>query len=244
MVFGDSLSSGRKYQSLYNWEVKQVALTRAQKISATMRARKINNFATWRLKAIKSGKIIVDFPPLKRDGDLAELTGVLLGEGHLQKFPRTERLLIFSNSNNPGFIRRYTNLVEKLFKKKTYVYKQGGQNCTRISLYQKGISERLGIPTGARGALSIVVPAWILENRKYVVRYLRGLYEAEGSLSHHEPTSTHKLSFSNMNASMLENVFSLMSWLGFHPHRDAKRVQLSRKEEVRQAVELLQFRRY
>ena len=88
------------------------------------------------------------------------------------------------------------------------------------------------------------VPEWILENRRYVVRYLRGLYEAEGSLSHHEPTCTHKLSFSNMNPTMLENVYNLMSGLGFHPHRDAKRVQLSRKEEVHQAVELLQFRKY
>ncbi len=209
-----------------------------------MKRKKIDNFAAWRRRSIRAGKIIVEFPPLKRDGDLAELVGVLLGDGHLQKFPRTERLLIFSNSNNPGFIRRYTNLVEKLFKKKTYVYKQSGQNCTRISLYQKCISERLGVPTGARGALSITVPEWILENRKYVVRYLRGLYEAEGSLSHHEPTSTHKLSFSNLNASMLENVYTLMVLLGFHPHRDAERVQLSRKEEVRQAVELLQFRKY
>ncbi|MDO8481714.1 MAG: LAGLIDADG family homing endonuclease [bacterium] len=220
------------------------SLTRAQKISATMKRRKIDNFAIWRRNAIKSGKIIVKFPPLKRNGDFAELIGVLLGDGHLQKFPRTERLLIFSNTNNPGFIGRYTELVEKLFKKKTYVYKQSDQNCMRISLYQKCISERLGIPTGARKSLSIKVPKWILDNRRYVVRYLRGLYEAEGSLSHHEPTCTHKLSFSNMNASMLENVYSLMSGLGFHPHRDAKRVQLSRKEEVRQAVELLEFRKY
>jgi len=209
-----------------------------------MKRKKIDNFASWRRKSIESGKIIVVFPPLKRDGNLAELIGVLLGDGHLQKFPRTERLLIFSNSNNPGFIRRYTNLVERLFKKKTYVYKQSGQNCTRISLYQKCISERLGIPTGARGAISITVPEWILENRDYVVRYLRGLYEAEGSLSHHEPTYTHKLNFSNLNATMLENVYELMVSLGFHPSRDAKRVQISRKDEVQRAVELLQFRKY
>ena len=209
-----------------------------------MKRKKIDNFASWRRKSIESGKIIVVFPPLKRGGDLAELMGVLLGDGHLQKFPRTERLLIFSNSNNPGFVRRYTNLVEKLFKKKTYVYKQSGQNCIRISLYQKCISERLGIPTGARGKLALEVPDWILENRDYVVRYLRGLYEAEGSLSHHEPTYTHKLNFSNLNATMLENVYELMVSLGFHPSRDAKRVQISRKDEVQRAVELLQFRKY
>ena len=209
-----------------------------------MKKRKIDNFAGWRRKAIQSGKIVTVFPPFTRSGDLAELIGVLLGDGHIQKFPRTERLLIFSNSNNPGFVKRYTTLVEKLFNKKTYVYQQTGQNCTRISLYQKSISERLEIPTGARGKLALEVPDWILENQDYVVRYLRGLYEAEGSLSHHEPTYTHKLNFSNLNATMLENVYELMVSLGFHPSRDAKRVQISRKEEVRRAVELLQFRKY
>ena len=215
-----------------------------RKISETMKRRKIDNFASWRQASIRSGKIVTVFPPLERSGDLAELIGVLLGDGHIQKFPRTERLLIFSNSNNPGFIKRYKILVEKLFKKKPYVYKQTGQNCQRISLYQKCISERLQVATGARGALFIDIPEWILENRDYVVRYLRGLYEAEGSLSHHEPTYTHKLSFSNLNASMLENVYSLMVSLGFHPSKDTKRVQISRKEEVQQAVELLQFRKY
>ena len=86
-----------------------------------MKRKKIDNFASWRQESIQSGKILTVFSPLKHDGDLAELIGVLLGDGHLQKFPRTERLLIFSNSNNPGFIKRYTSLVEKLFKKKTYV---------------------------------------------------------------------------------------------------------------------------
>jgi DNA-binding transcriptional regulator WhiA len=215
-----------------------------RKISETMKRKKIDNFASWRRESIRSGKIVTVFPPLERNGDLAELIGVLLGDGHIQKFPRTERLLIFSNSNNPGFIKRYKTLVEKLFNKTTYVYQQTGQNCTRISLYQRCISERLDIPSGARGELSLRVPKWILENRDYIVRYLRGLYEAEGSLSHHEPTYTHKLNFSNLNASMLENVYTLMTSLGFHPTRDTKRVQISRKDEVRQVVTLLQFRKY
>ncbi len=88
-----------------------------RKISETMKKKKIDNFAAWRRESIQSGRIIVTFPPLDRNGDLAELIGVLLGDGHLQKFPRTERLLIFSNSNNPGFIKRYTVLVERIFNK-------------------------------------------------------------------------------------------------------------------------------
>ena len=209
-----------------------------------MKRKKIDNFAAYRKKAIRDGRILIHFPPFKKDGDLAELIGVVLGDGHLQKFPRTERLLIFSNTNNQGFVKRYAHLVEKIFNKKPYVYKQTGQNCTRISLYQKAISERLGVPCGARKYLEIKVPRWILAKDEYVVRYLRGLYEAEGSASFHPGTSTHKFNFSNLNQSMLENVYTLMTGLGFYLSRDTKRVQISRKDEVKRAIELLCFRDY
>lgn len=214
------------------------------KISETMRRKKIDNFAAWRLRAIREGKWRTKFPPLKKDGDLAELIGVVLGDGHIERFPRTERLLIFSNSNNKGFVKRYTRLVETIFQKKTYVYEQNGQNCTRISLYEKNISKRLGIPTGSRKDIVVTVPAWILRKRAHVLRYLRGLYEAEGSHSIHLPTSTHKFVFSNTNQSMLKNVVKLLRMLKLSPHDDALRVQLSRKSEVEEAIRLIEFRRY
>src|SRR3989344_3385770 len=215
-----------------------------QKISDTMRRKKLDNFAKWRAEAKVKGLIKSSFPAFRKNGDLAELLGVMLGDGHIQKFPRTERLLIFSNSNNPGFIKRYTKLVEKLFEKEAYVYKQSGTNCVRISLYEKHISKRIGMPTGPRKNLEIEIPAWILKNRSNIKRYLRGLYEAEGSYSVHLPTSTHKLNFANTNQSMLKNVIKLLTVLGFSPHADSKRVQLSRKAEVERAMSLLEFRKY
>lgn len=209
-----------------------------------MRLRKIDNFANWRKEAVKAGLYKINFPPLPQSGDTAELIGVVLGDGHIEKFPRTERLLIFSNSANQGFVKRYSNLVEKLFDKKTYVYKQTGQNCTRISLYEKNISRRLGIPTGSRKDISIIVPPWILKNREFIVRYLRGLYEAEGSASIHTPTYTYKFSFANTNQDLLKIVHMMMSDLGFHPSIDKLRVQVSRREEYFRAIEKLEFRKY
>ncbi len=215
-----------------------------QKTSETMRRKKLDNFARWRTEAKTAGIIRSEFSPFKKDGDFAELLGVMLGDGHIQKFPRTERLLIFSNSNNTGFINRYTELVEKLFSKEPYVYQQTGTNCTRISLYEKYISKRIGMPTGPRKNLVVSVPGWILRSRKHIKRYLRGLYEAEGSYSVHLPTSTHKLNFANTNQSMLKNVVKLLTVLGFSPHWDQCRVQLSKKSEVEQAIRELEFRKY
>lgn len=195
------------------------------------------------MKAI--GKIRSNYPSLKKDGDLAELIGVVLGDGHIGKLPRTEDLTIAANSKNTGFIKRYAGLVKRLFDKEPHFYKAGkNKGCTRIRIYQKEISKRLGIQAGARKNQIIKIPDWIIEDREYLKRYLRGLYEAEGSFSIHKPTCTYKFAFSNLNESLLKNVFEALQVLGFHPHRDYKRVQVSKREEVFKIVDLIKFRKY
>lgn len=118
------------------------------------------------------------------------------------------------------------------------------KNCVRISIYEKFISKRLGIPCGSRKNFNAVIPKWILKDRKQVLAYLRGLYEAEGSFSVHKPTSTYKLFFSNKNGSLLNNVFYLLELLGLHPHKSQYKIQLSRKKEVETLKSWIKFRDY
>ena len=214
------------------------------RISRTMKARKVDNFAKWREKMKSCGLIRSKYPDLVRGGDLAEFIGVVLGDGHMSKFPRTDELTIFSNSNNPGFIKRYAGLMEKIFGKEPYVAKMSRVNCVRIRIYQKNIQKRLGVPYSPRGHRWIEVPGWILNDRRYVVRYLRGLFEAEGSHCVHEKTSTYKVFFTNRNVSMLRNVYMLVKGIGFHPHRSKYQVQLSRKDEVFRFMKEISFRKY
>ncbi len=209
-----------------------------------MKRKKIDNFLSWRNEMKRLGKIRSKYPDFRKDGNLAELIGVIWGDGHIGKFPRTEVLRIFSNASNRGFVNRYANLIEKIFEKKPSVIKRTSANCINITIYQKYISKRLGIPTGAKGHLSVIVPRWIMRKRAHIIRFLRGLYEAEGSFCIHKPTYTYKLFFSNKNAALLENVFRLLKMLKFHPNKSKFKVQISRKEEVFWAKELLGFRVY
>ncbi|OHA78510.1 MAG: hypothetical protein A2V96_02715 [Candidatus Yonathbacteria bacterium RBG_16_43_6] len=215
-----------------------------KKISDTMRLRKIDNFKVWREKMKALGKVKSDYLPLKKNGDLAELIGVILGDGHICKYPRCEELRLISNSNNSGFIERYADIIEKVFKKKPYIISSNQTNSTKIGVYEKLISKRIGIAVGARKDLIITVPEWILKKREYMIRYLRGLYEAEGSFCVHEQTYTHKFLFANRNISMLNNVFELMKRLGFSPHKSKDQIQISKKDEVYRAMEVLSFRDY
>jgi len=186
----------------------------------------------------------ITYPPLQKSGDLAELIGVILGDGYIGKCPRTEDLTIISNSNNQGFVERYSRLVKKFFKKEANIYKRKSSNCTQIRIYQKDISKRLGISAGARKNKKIKIPGWILGNKRYLIRYLRGLYEAEGCFSVHRPTYTFKFLFANQNKSLLKNVYQALKILGFHPHKSKYKIQISKKEEVYKIKDLIKFRQY
>lgn len=215
------------------------------KISRTFKEKRIDNFSKWREKMKKIGKIRSNFPPFKQSRDLAELIGVILGDGHIEEFPRTESLTIVSNSNNQGFIKRYSELVMRLFDKKPHIARTADSiNCTRIRIYQKYISKRLEIPAGNRSKIKIKIPEWIFKEKTFLIRYLRGLYEAEGSFCVHKPTYTYKFLFSNRNKSLLENVYRALKTLDFHPHRSSDKIQISKKEEVYKIKDLLKFRQY
>ena len=191
-----------------------------------------------------SGKIKSVYSPFKQNGDLAELIGMVLGDGHIEKFPRTEGLTIVCSSNKREIIKRYSGLIAKLFNKKPSIGKIGDKNCIRIRIYQKHISKRLTIPMGNKNKINIRVPNWIFKNKDFLIRYLRGLYEAEGSFCIHKPTHTYKLFFSNKNESLLNNVYGALKSLGFHPHKSKYKIQISRKEEVYKVKKLLRFRQY
>ncbi|MFZ2522221.1 MAG: hypothetical protein WAX44_04545 [Minisyncoccia bacterium] len=178
-----------------NWNKGQTKETNLsiKRISDTMKLRKINNFKIWMDRMKAEGKIKSGYPTLKKDGDLAELVGVVLGDGHIYKYDRTEELSIFSNANNPGFIKRYSSLMEKVFSRKPTIKSHSKKTCIRIRIYEKHIQERLGVPFSPRLNKKIIIPGWIFNKRAYMIRYLRGLYEAEGSYSVHKPTYTYKV---------------------------------------------------
>lgn len=209
-----------------------------------MKLRKLDNFKRWRDRAKEQGLIKSSYPELEKNGDLAELIGVVLGDGNITSFPRCECLRIVGSANNPGFAKRYAALVERVLGKRPHMAFRNKSNAINLTVYEKYISKRLRIPTGARGSLKYRLPAWIRKDRAFRIRFLRGLYEAEGSECHHLPTSTHKLFFSNKNKSLLTLVSELVQALGFKTNTSGYIVQVSRQKEVQDLANLLEFRHY
>ena len=209
-----------------------------------MSARHLDNFKLWRDRMKESGKIKSIYPSLKKDGNLAELIGTVLGDGHIYRHPRCDSLRITGDAKKMGFINRSAYLVEAVFDKTPTISKVRRSNAMTVTIYERNISKRLKIPHGSRKDLNYIPPKWISSNRSHTIRFLRGLYEAEGSLCYHPPTSTHKLFFANKNQHLLKLVATLITSLGFTQNTYINKVQVSRKVEVQGLKNLIQFRSY
>lgn len=218
--------------------------SRVKKISATMKEKKINNFQRWKEKMIKDGKILVPQVILTKSYNLAVLIGLILGDGHIEVFPRTEILTISLNTKYPDLVTHTTTLVQQIFNKKPNPAKIKNVNCIRISLYEKDISKRLGIISGNRSKDTLGVPLWIFEQKKFIIGCLKGLFEAEGSLSIHLRTSTYNFQFRNNSPVLLKNVKDSLIKLGFHPEIRVNSIRLRKKHKVEHFKKLISFREY
>lgn len=214
------------------------------KISQSMKKKHLDNFKEWRDRMKEIGKIPKDYPKFKPSEDLAEFIGVILGDGNISRFPRTERLLLVGNANNPGFINHYAYISTKLFKKAPTIMKAKYANALRLSIYQKHISDRLVIPVGDRSKLQIKIPNWIWKSKHYIIKLLKGFFEAEGSLSIHLPTCTYNFQFKNTNTSLLATVKKGLILLGYHPEIRTNSIRLRKKAEVEKFKKIIQFRKY
>lgn len=217
---------------------------RVRKISDTLKAKHIDNFAQWRLKARLDGKIPSTHIPLKKTEQLAFLIGMALGDGHIHRFPRSEQLDIVLGTDKPLLWQHVAKVVQNVFGKEPRVRRRKQAACVDVSLYQTRLSERLGIPAGDRGKLKVRLPEWIRYEQRFLIACLKGLFEAEGFYSIHEPTYTHNLGFSNRNSTLLDEVEWALTSLGFHPERRSYAVRLRRKQEAARFVELICFRSY
>ncbi len=218
--------------------------SRVKKISDTFKRKKIDNFSRWREEMKKTGKIRGSYPDFVKSKELAFLIGISLGDGNIQSFPRTDRLIVSLNTKYPALINYVALVMSKIFEKEATVKKVKKSNCIRVWVYQKSISKRLGIPAGDRRKSILEIPDWIWDSNDFLIWYLKGLFEAEGSLSIHLPSCTYNFAFSNRNGKLLDNVKRGLIKLGFHPEVRNNAIRLRKKAEVECFRKLICFREF
>jgi len=156
--------------------------------------------------------------------------------GRNTRFPILVQLLPKNDPRHKRWIRS--------LRKRPPPWDKGKSNCIRVWVYQKSISKRLGIPAGDRRKSILEIPDWIWDSNDFLIWYLKGLFEAEGSLSIHLPSCTYNFAFSNRNGKLLDNVKRGLIKLGFHPEVRNNAIRLRKKAEVECFRKLICFREF
>ena len=217
---------------------------RLLKMSNTFKRKKIDNFAHWRNKRKKLGFVPTKSSAIPKDQYAATLIGLILGDGHIQQFPRTQKLTVSLGTDKPDLIDFTFNLILYTFHKKPTVYYSKTSKVAQVYIYRNYLSNQLQIPTGNKRWAAVTFPEWIWINNKFVIGCLKGLFEADGSLSVHPPTSTYNFAFRNMNTSLNNQVQQALQILNFHPEIRETSIRLRKKDEVKSFEKLITFREY
>lgn len=212
------------------------------RLSNTLRTKKEWNFSNWQRERKKHP--IIKYKELLKNENLAELIGIVLGDGNLNKHSRTENLRITCNSNDTGYIEHISNLITEVFYKHPSIRKRKDENAVSIDLYQCKISERLNLPCGNKIRNNVGIPTWIFLNRQYILKCLKGLFETDGCFHEDIKNYTRCMEFKNNCARLRKDAYSILLKLGFNPQLGINYVRLARRNEVYRFKELIDFRNY
>jgi len=128
----------------------------------------------------------IKFP--KKQKDLAELFGIIAGDGYINYYPKKYSSIceIVGDSRlEKDYLGIYLhNKIKKLFNIFPKIYVKKNQNAMCLSIHNKPIIffiNKNGFPYGKKS--DIKIPNWILENKSYMKRFIRGLFDTDGSLA-------------------------------------------------------------
>ena len=163
---------------------------------------------------------------------LAEIIGIVLGDGNIYQFDRCQRLTISCNSSYGLYIKHIANLIKFVFRKAPKIEKRSKVNCSDIRLYMQDIDLALGLPAGNKIKNSVVIPEWIFAKKQYLIRCLKGLFETDGHYGASKKFYVEYIQFCNASQSLRNSVFVALESLGYSPQMGMSYVRLARKKQV------------
>lgn len=229
------------------WHVKDAA-----KKGAHERMRLYGNFGTAEgrrkggLASIKSQGVNRRFKTLKpitiprSSEELAELLGILIGDGHLSRY----QVGITTNSKTDYEHAIFSSkLIRKLFGVSPTIKKRGGENAVNIVASSRNMVKFLhkkGMPVGNKIQNKLSIPAWIFRKTTYRRAFLRGLFDTDGCV-YIDTHKTNKKIYRHLGWTitsyadkLITDVIEVLKGFNFSPtHKNSqKSVYLRRQKEI------------
>lgn len=179
--------------------------------------------------------------------ELAEFTGIMIGDGGITKYQTTISMHSKVDKEYAAFV---TKLIDELF---AVPVKRFQRNFNGIDLIVSRIElvrfchEELKLPIGNKLEQNLDIPAWIMKKRELIKSCLRGLVDTDGGVFYERHSikkkvySYPRLSFVTFSPLLAQSAFRIFEDLGFSPRfrRNGKAVQLEKVSEIRQYFQVV-----
>lgn len=205
-----------------------------------------------KIKNISSGRTRFDslfkerhqyrfFP--QRSLKLAELIGIMLGDGNIYKFKRCQRLTVSCNSSYVAYTKHVSHIVRIVFNKEPSILTRTNAKCCDVRIYMQDIDKALGLPAGNKLKNSVKIPEWIFNKKPHLIKCLKGLFETDGHYGLSKKFYVEYMQFCNKSETLKLSVFRALKLLGYSPQIGSNYVRLARKDEVHRFIREVKFER-
>ncbi|VVB81732.1 LAGLIDADG-like domain protein [uncultured archaeon] len=162
---------------------------------------------------------------MKKDQALAELLGIMCGDGCLSSSKSQVKYYIYCSGNSlkdDDYMERYVpNLFYKVFGKLVNSHKRKDENTIFIKFSDKEMFKRfqeLEIPVGKKYSL-LKIPDFVLKSKCRQLAFVRGLFDTDGcvilSKQHRTQAYYPRIEIKSKNYSFLNSVMLLLKNHGF-----------------------------
>lgn len=194
-----------------------------------------NSLRTHRLR--KSGfKLLRYVKKPRHSPDLAELLGIFWGDGHVDTYQATVTTNATTDSEHALFVQ---GLILRCFGITASLTHRRGKNVYILRVSSKAFCEilvGLGMVRGNKVRRDSTAPTWVHKNSLFMRRYLRGLFDTDGTVyfeNHFRNGKKYRyisIMFSNRCGHLLDSFKSGLESIGLHPTQKTKYAVFLRRE--------------
>ena len=190
----------------------------------------------------------------KRSEKLAELIGIILGDGNINYYKKGKKIGVYqvNIAGDKDLDRDYhLNYVALLFRElfgvkpvETLPKRNNGRHLIVSSKQLVNFFLANELKSGDKIKNQVTIPSWIKEDSFYLRACLRGLYDTDGSVYKLTNQNSHQICFTNYNHRLLNDVRdSLLSLeIGVSKITKGRDILITKKSELRKFLKQIGFR--
>lgn len=184
----------------------------------------------------------------KKSTELAEFTGIVLGDGGLSENQLT---ITLNYKDDEKYIVFVIKLIKNLFDLSPTVHRETKNSVDNIVVSRKKLVEfltrEIGLKKGNKIKNQIDIPLWIKNNKNFRIACIRGLVDTDGSIFTHSYMSNKKvyhykkMAFTSRSKPLALSVYNILKNLKLNPRiaRKERDVWLDSIKNVRRYFKII-----